>query len=46
MVCLIVGLQNISIKISIEANNSELAEKLWNFSSDLCSSFDFVSFDI
>tara|TARA_Y100001968_G_scaffold333950_1_gene401708 strand:+ start:660 stop:1685 length:1026 start_codon:yes stop_codon:yes gene_type:complete len=32
--------------VSIEANNSELAEKLWNFSSDLCSSFDFVSFDI
>ena len=34
------------INVSIEANNSELAEKLWIFSSELCNSFGFASFDM
>ena len=32
------------VNVSEEANNSELAEKLWNFSLELCRSFSFASF--
>jgi len=33
-------------KVSDEANNSELASKLWILSEDICRSFGFVSFNI
>tara|TARA_Y100001970_G_scaffold293136_1_gene438011 strand:- start:19754 stop:20779 length:1026 start_codon:yes stop_codon:yes gene_type:complete len=32
------------VNVSEEANNSELAEKLWTFSSELCRSFSFDAF--
>jgi len=33
-------------KVSDEANNSELASKLWIFSEEICRSFGFVTFNI
>ena len=33
-------------KASEEANNSDLASKLWIFSEEICSSFGFVTFNI
>jgi len=33
-------------KVSDEANNSELASKLWILSEDICTSFGFVAFNI
>ena len=33
-------------KVSNEANNSELASKLWTFSEDICRSFGFTTFNI
>ncbi len=34
------------MNVSIEAENTELAKKLWSLSLELCSSFGFTSFDM